>query len=108
MSFMVEFFASTHVSPAYDMWNGSDEWGVDTGEPPPQKYPAAHGPVGAVRPKVSQYSPATHGEQSSTPRRLPTALYVPGGHKYSVEKRVIGGQYDPAGQGDGTLVFDSQ
>ncbi len=79
-----------------------------TDEPLPQKYPAAQGPVGAVRPKVAQYWPAKHGSHSSTARRLSTLLNEPGGQGYSSAKRVPSGQYAPTGQSIGVVVLTKQ
>ncbi len=67
-----------------------------------QKNPAAHAPVGAVRPSVAQYAPGEHGRHCDCMRSPVVGEYVPTGHL--VGAKVPLPQNEPAGHGEAAGV----
>ncbi len=69
-----------HVSPTYVDPTDSLSYGSAEPEPPLQKYPAAHGPLGADNPLSPQNAPGVQGEHSSSVESCVKFPYVPTGH----------------------------
>ena len=74
---------STHTKPAAHLSPVVPSVGLGTTAPPAQKWPAQHGPAGAVNAGTSQYCPAGQTVQALTEDRPVEAEKVPAGQGVS-------------------------